>query len=131
MTQTASLLEVLCMAVNIVGLLAAGWMFFLTARRHHAVLKTGGSAKGPRVLVAMRHYRCEIGRMTYHVTTIFIGGWAMTLPDPTSTYGHVVVWSRVLFAVMFTAASLMDISSDGRLANLLNDTRQGERGGAR
>ena len=119
--NTASPLEILAAVCNVIGILAAGWMLVLTMRRYDAVLRTGGTQGGPRILAAWRHVRCEGARIAYHVITLALGVWAMTLPNPTSSYGEITAWSRLFLAALFTAMSVMDLMSDSRLAGMLTD----------
>jgi hypothetical protein len=118
-TGTASPLEILAAVLNVVGILAAWRMFALTKVRHDAVIRTGGTEWGPRILVAWRHFRCEGSRIAYHVITLALGMWAMTLPDSDSAYGTAVMLGNLTLAGIFTAMSLLDLKNDSRLDNLL------------
>jgi hypothetical protein len=126
MTQTASVPEILAAVVNAVGILLAWRMLMLTKARHDAVLNTGGTRGGPRILAAFRHFRCETGRIAYHVVSLGFGLWSMTLPAGGSVYGETAMWARVLLGLMFTVMSLFDLASDGRMDTLLRSSGSGE-----
>ncbi len=128
--NTASPLEILAAVCNVLGILAAGWMLVLTKGRYDAVLRTGGTQGGPRILAAWRHLRCEGARIAYHVVTLGLGIWAMMLPNPTTAYGEASAWARFLLAALFTAMSVMDLMSDSRLAGMLGERLPGTRGPA-
>jgi hypothetical protein len=129
--STASPLEMLGVVLNVVGIVTAWWMLSLTHARFEAVKRTGGDPTGPRMLVAWRHFRCEGSRIGYHVATLVMGLWAMTLPGGDSAYGFASMVIRVVLAGLFTAMSIADLKSDSRLADLLNDERSATPGAGR
>lgn len=126
MTQTASGLEILAAVVNAIGILVAWWMLTLTLSRRTAVLQTDHLSDDPRLLAAWRHIRCEGARIAYHMASLGLGLWSMTLPDGGSTYGQAAMWTRVVLGCLFTAASALDLISDSRLDALLRNPPQGE-----
>jgi hypothetical protein len=122
MQSTASPLELLGVVINALGIVCAWWMLMLTKARYDAVLQTGGTRHGPRILIAWRHFRCEGARIAYHVVTLGMGVWAMQLPDGGSSFGHVAMVVRVAIGGLFTLCSVLDLLSDNRLAGLLSET---------
>lgn len=121
MSTTASGLEILAAVVNGIGILVAWHMLTLTKARYDAVLRTGGTRTGPRALAAWRHFRCEAARIAYHVASLGLGLWSMTLPSGGTTYGEAAMWTRVALGIVFTGVSLLDLASDSRLDVLLRD----------
>jgi hypothetical protein len=121
MNQTASLVEILTVAINALGILTAARMLMLTKARYDAVLKSGGYRGGPRALAAWRHFRCEGARIAYHAVSLGLGLWAMLLPNPATLYGETAMWARVFLGTLFTAMSVLDLMSDGRLDALLRE----------
>lgn len=117
--MTASWWEILAAFSNIVGALAAVWMYRRTRQRHRSVIATGGTADGPRVIVAWRHYRCEGTRIAFHLLMLIVSLWAMTLPDPVTAFGWTNAVIRTVLAILFAGASLMDVWSDDHLMALL------------
>ncbi len=127
---TASILEILTVVANVIGIIAAWRMVDLTMARYRAVVRGGGTAAGPRVLAAGRHFRCELARIVYHVVTVGLVLWAFSLPDAGSAYGIAATWSRFIVSMVFTSASVMDLMSDSRLAGMLSDRPPGSKGPA-
>ncbi len=122
---TASLLEVLSVIANLLGIWAAWTMLSKTRARHVAVrLEPDYDPDGPRVLAAWRHYRCEGARIAYHVATLALGLWSMLLPDPVAPYGMTAMWVRAILSVGFTLMSVLDLRTDGRLWELLGSRRR-------
>lgn len=120
MSQTASVLEVLSAVVNVLGTLAAGWMLYLTWVRYRAVkAQPTRYPTGREILAAWRHIRCEAGRIVYHVVSLWLGIWAMMLPDSGSSYAITLMWTRLLIGVIFTVFSAMDLATDTRLWTML------------
>jgi pimeloyl-ACP methyl ester carboxylesterase len=118
---TASYLEILTVAANIMGIIAAWRMAALTLGRYRAVILDGGSKAGPRILAADRHFRCEIARIIFHIVTMILVIWAFTLPSSGSAYSQSLMWTRLGLSTLFTWCSIMDLTSDSKLASMLRD----------
>jgi hypothetical protein len=114
--QTASLLEILASIINVIGIVAAGAMLYFTVRRLRAVhAQPSRFPTGREIMAGWRHIRCEAGRIIYHVSSLGLGIWAMSLPDSGSPYAVTAMWLRLLVGLVFTVFSLLDLSTDARL----------------
>lgn len=125
MTATASLTEIVGAVINAIGILAAMQMLAFTWQRHDAVLATGGTRGGPRIIAAWRHFRCEGSRIAYHVVSLGLICWAMTRPPPSNLYSEVVMAAQLVLSAMFTLTSVFDLRSDSRLDSLLREPPRG------
>lgn len=118
--ETIQPLEVLAVPTNLVGLTLALVMVWKTYDRHHAVRRMPDYMPGgPRVIAAWRHYRCEIGRIVFHMSSILISVWGFWYPSSGSLYGETAMSVRVVLGAMFAVFSAFDIMSDHRLESLI------------
>lgn len=116
MTPTASPLEIISAIINLIGIVTAGYMLYMTLRRFRAVrAQPARFPTGREILAAWRHIRCEVGRLSFHMTSITLGMWAMALPDSGSSYALAAMTARMLLGLVFTVFSIMDLDTDAKL----------------
>lgn len=113
---TASLLEILAAVANMLGIITAGMMMTATRRRHAAsnaeARRRGMAISRLPMLAAWRHYRCEAGRIFWHLGSLVLGIWAMTLPSAETAYGYSAMSFRLASGVLFFGLSVFDLVGD-------------------
>lgn len=126
---TASWLEILAAMANLLGMITAGLMLAATRRRHAAsdasMRRIGHRMSVLPKLAAWRHYRCEAGRIFWHMGSLVLGAWAMTLPSAETAYGYSAMSFRLAAGVFFLSLSIFDLLGDRDMWRAI--TREGRR----